>query len=252
MQVNDLYSLPIISWEDDHDSTSCRRCLKGWNFLFRSRHHCRYCGELVCYECSPSKIAYAHFPHPVRSCCSCHKVVRVLIEEDILYDDFHTSKATVEVKVQQQQDFNFQHEKYKEEIKENCSPIYTPHTTIPAEFDSESDGDESVFALKDPNALLYDASNPGTTAAGVVLVEMGSPEHTPSRPVSYKNKQFSSKSVTESNSPNVLNTNTVDVTTTNTSPPQEGSQKRLIRHLSSFQKITFENDDDNATEKTGE
>ena len=41
----------MTQWESDVSSPYCRRCNKPWNALFRWKHHCRKCGQLVCSEC---------------------------------------------------------------------------------------------------------------------------------------------------------------------------------------------------------
>ncbi|CAG8672274.1 1645_t:CDS:2, partial [Cetraspora pellucida] len=43
-------------WENDEDVKECRRCQKPFNTFFRRRHHCRRCGQVVCYECSSERI----------------------------------------------------------------------------------------------------------------------------------------------------------------------------------------------------
>jgi len=42
-------------WESDHSAKQCTQC--GTNFtLFTRRHHCRFCGALVCHSCSKYKL----------------------------------------------------------------------------------------------------------------------------------------------------------------------------------------------------
>ncbi|CAM9245435.1 unnamed protein product [Scytosiphon promiscuus] len=42
-------------WEKDEDAEVCAVCRQGFK-LYRRRHHCRYCGRVVCQDCSASKI----------------------------------------------------------------------------------------------------------------------------------------------------------------------------------------------------
>ncbi|CAG8499238.1 3671_t:CDS:2 [Paraglomus occultum] len=42
-------------WENDKDVPACRQCSRKFSFLIR-RHHCRRCGQVVCDQCSASKI----------------------------------------------------------------------------------------------------------------------------------------------------------------------------------------------------
>ena len=62
-----------VEWKSDAASRVCESC--GARFtLFRRRHHCRGCGNLVCGRCSTRTVAIAGFSAPVRVCDSCFDV----------------------------------------------------------------------------------------------------------------------------------------------------------------------------------
>jgi hypothetical protein len=42
-------------WINDSEFSNCMRCEKAFTFTFR-RHHCRYCGLLLCSECTQKKL----------------------------------------------------------------------------------------------------------------------------------------------------------------------------------------------------
>jgi hypothetical protein len=45
-----------VGWVVDSDLDACMICIRPFsNLLFRFRHHCRACGNLVCGDCSPYK-----------------------------------------------------------------------------------------------------------------------------------------------------------------------------------------------------
>lgn len=50
-----------VSWESNKSSTSCSICSKPFGRLTQRRHHCRYCGRLVCGTCSAHKV---HLSNP--------------------------------------------------------------------------------------------------------------------------------------------------------------------------------------------
>ena len=43
-----------VRWEKDREAKRCAGCSKPFG-IFRSRHHCRKCGMVVCKECSPQQ-----------------------------------------------------------------------------------------------------------------------------------------------------------------------------------------------------
>jgi len=59
-----------VQWESDATSTQCRLCGGKWGLL-RRRHHCRACGQLVCGDCSRSRIHVPGSDNPKRSCDLC-------------------------------------------------------------------------------------------------------------------------------------------------------------------------------------
>ena len=56
----------LVKWQDDHSTLTCKVCEKKFTFILR-RHHCRFCGKIVCNNCSSAKI------HGLRACKVCIK-----------------------------------------------------------------------------------------------------------------------------------------------------------------------------------
>lgn len=82
-----------VGWVVDADMSRCMICAKlfGW-FKGRSRHHCRACGSLVCYQCSPYE---ANIPHieegKSRVCKNCFGLKPGLVDD--LFDSSETDEA---------------------------------------------------------------------------------------------------------------------------------------------------------------
>eukprot|EP00656_Telonema_subtile_P056609 TRINITY_DN9083_c0_g1_i2.p1 TRINITY_DN9083_c0_g1~~TRINITY_DN9083_c0_g1_i2.p1 ORF type:complete len:136 (-),score=10.29 TRINITY_DN9083_c0_g1_i2:190-597(-) len=60
----------IPRWEPDFSSDKCGLCGEGF-WLFRRRHHCRKCGQLVCGSCSTSRIPTDFTSKATRACDKC-------------------------------------------------------------------------------------------------------------------------------------------------------------------------------------
>lgn len=62
-------------WIPDTFSDYCLICRRTWGFFWNRRHHCRKCGTLCCYRCSPYRIVLPPQFHcgscPVRVCVEC-------------------------------------------------------------------------------------------------------------------------------------------------------------------------------------
>uniref|UniRef100_K3X083 FYVE-type domain-containing protein n=1 Tax=Globisporangium ultimum (strain ATCC 200006 / CBS 805.95 / DAOM BR144) TaxID=431595 RepID=K3X083_GLOUD len=43
--------IPTNEWVPDRDRVECNICCRKFNFLFRRKHHCRLCGEVICRTC---------------------------------------------------------------------------------------------------------------------------------------------------------------------------------------------------------
>jgi len=70
-------------WVADDAAEGCQRCKKAFG-LFRRRHHCRYCGWLVCLKCSKHKLVFRVDGDPLRTCERC--LHRIIGRIDALYD----------------------------------------------------------------------------------------------------------------------------------------------------------------------
>jgi hypothetical protein len=62
------------SWTPDRQCSECQVCRRGFTAV-RRRHHCRLCGQLLCYECSAYRaskgIGGEIFKSPQRACAKC-------------------------------------------------------------------------------------------------------------------------------------------------------------------------------------
>lgn len=60
-------------WIPDREAKTCMTCAKAFNVVNR-RHHCRYCGKVVCGACSPQSIKIPSLSQkPVRVCKICYE-----------------------------------------------------------------------------------------------------------------------------------------------------------------------------------
>jgi len=60
-------------WAADHESNVCTQCKDGFTF-FNRRHHCRFCGDLICGKCSTNKLPSNLDPKKKeRACDLCKK-----------------------------------------------------------------------------------------------------------------------------------------------------------------------------------
>lgn len=54
-------------WYEDDSSETCVRCAKPFSSLWRRRHHCRVCGQLVCSACAlTTKVSWVHQVGPTQ------------------------------------------------------------------------------------------------------------------------------------------------------------------------------------------
>ncbi|OWZ03286.1 hypothetical protein PHMEG_00025015 [Phytophthora megakarya] len=51
-RIGDCQLVAPHQWVKNEDRTSCVICWKRFNAIFRRRHHCRLCGEVICWGCS--------------------------------------------------------------------------------------------------------------------------------------------------------------------------------------------------------
>ena len=70
-----------VRWESDAGSTYCRLCGGKWGLL-RRRHHCRACGQLVCDECSRTRLQLAGSDNLKRACDVCAAARRDATEQE--------------------------------------------------------------------------------------------------------------------------------------------------------------------------
>eukprot|EP00949_MAST-11_sp_MAST-11-sp1_P005140 g5140.t1 len=81
-------------WQRDEDVSNCPHCMAQFG-LFRRKHHCRYCGRVVCGKCSDqrSTIPQMRYFEPVRVCASCASI-DVILPIAELYIDFERTAET--------------------------------------------------------------------------------------------------------------------------------------------------------------
>lgn len=77
LRILEDYNAPV--WVPDNRVENCFRCTEPFG-LFRRRHHCRLCGQVVCWECSTKKFLIPSYQDDVedrilRSCDTCYENV---------------------------------------------------------------------------------------------------------------------------------------------------------------------------------
>lgn len=82
--------IKVSKWMPDDAAEGCRRCKRAFS-LFRRRHHCRYCGDLVCADESRANVVFAVGAKPVRTCDRCLR--RIVGRIDALFDRRYTRAA---------------------------------------------------------------------------------------------------------------------------------------------------------------
>jgi hypothetical protein len=65
-----MNSIPVVVWKSNSSATHCLICEVIFS-LFKRKHHCRYCGEIICDECSLNRIQIYKSQGAVRICDQC-------------------------------------------------------------------------------------------------------------------------------------------------------------------------------------
>ena len=71
------YPIPTspAQWVDDQKVKRCQICKLKFTFLIR-KHHCRWCGRVLCDKCAPVRAPTSYFGASVRLCWSCFGAVQ--------------------------------------------------------------------------------------------------------------------------------------------------------------------------------
>jgi hypothetical protein len=70
-------------WSNEDFATMCSLCFSEFGFFVR-KHHCRYCGSIVCYRCSTLKVKmrWLGYSEPVRICDRCRGPVKLIAAQE--------------------------------------------------------------------------------------------------------------------------------------------------------------------------
>jgi len=58
--------VPLSMWVPDKEAKTCKTCNCKFNISIR-RHHCRFCGQVVCGICSTAQVQVTHLLHSMQS-----------------------------------------------------------------------------------------------------------------------------------------------------------------------------------------
>ena len=81
----EVVALPVpverSQWAEDASASHCKLCADKFN-LFRRRHHCRSCGDILCGSCSSMKLSYPWLDlnEKTRACTACYDAINPKIE----------------------------------------------------------------------------------------------------------------------------------------------------------------------------
>ncbi|KAG7455992.1 hypothetical protein MATL_G00246990 [Megalops atlanticus] len=63
-------------WIRDNEVTMCMKCREPFNALTRRRHHCRACGQVVCWKCSDNKVPLEYDGNKLNKVCKdCYSIL---------------------------------------------------------------------------------------------------------------------------------------------------------------------------------
>ena len=73
----DQYPIPSspAPWVDDSKTKRCQICRTRFTFIIR-KHHCRWCGRVLCDKCGPVRSPTSYFGAAVRLCRACHTAIQ--------------------------------------------------------------------------------------------------------------------------------------------------------------------------------
>ncbi len=77
------------SWVPDDSRTTCIECRAAFG-IFTRRHHCRFCGHLVCSSCSSMSVIakkLTGYNHPLRCCTYCFPQLQIKEEGNKFISD---------------------------------------------------------------------------------------------------------------------------------------------------------------------
>jgi hypothetical protein len=92
-----MKSIPVVVWKSNSSVTHCLICEVIFS-LFKRKHHCRYCGEIICDKCSLNRIQIYKSQGAVRICDQC---VSIQFGKDTFDDKTnrkHDEKLNVKIK----------------------------------------------------------------------------------------------------------------------------------------------------------
>lgn len=127
-------------WIRDEEASHCMCCRKSvFTFFFTRRHHCRYCGRVVCYACSTKRMSiptlYADVM--VRVCDDCFKQMQILNNKSVNAGNVSTKGTTSPSYTAQTRTFTELSEwqfsgnsKHDELVREEFSFEYAPSVTL--------------------------------------------------------------------------------------------------------------------------
>lgn len=120
---------PKERWVRDNEQSKCLCCNKEFIALLRRKHHCRFCGNIFCSDCSNHYLNgnYLGMKNEkyVRHCELCHKKIDKFIREYTkspeVFDDASPEASEGDDSLDEDGELNFNLNKMFEEVEKNTS-----------------------------------------------------------------------------------------------------------------------------------
>jgi FYVE zinc finger len=68
----------VACWQPDSEAQACKCCQSPFSF-FNRKHHCRRCGQVVCDDCSKSRLPLPTHKGVVRVCAGCVELIHAVV-----------------------------------------------------------------------------------------------------------------------------------------------------------------------------